>query len=69
MKLPLTIAVALVALGYAIAKFYNPNFPFTPDELLRTLVFLLSLFGVIVGDEQVRAFMVKRGFKGFMRTK
>ena len=65
MKLTLAIASALVGVVYLIIKTANPEFPFTEAELLRALLFLLSVLGVVVTEAKTRAVAIKRGFKGF----
>jgi len=69
MKLSLLIATAIAGLLYAIAVTVAPDFPVTPDQLLQIVIFLLSLFGVVVTEEQVRAFFVRKGFTGFIKRK
>lgn len=39
---------ALVSLVYLVVKFYKPDIPFTQDELLAIVLFLLSLLGLEV---------------------
>lgn len=65
MKLTLAIASALVGAAYLIIKQFNPEFPFTEAELLRALLFLLSVLGVVVTEAKSRAVLIGRGYEGF----
>ena len=65
MKLTLTIATALSGLVYLVIKQFNPDFPFTEEELLRAFLFLLGVLGVVVTEAQARAALIARNFNGF----
>jgi hypothetical protein len=65
MKLTLTIATALAGLIYLIVKQFNPDFPFTQEEVLRAFLFLLGVLGVVVTEAKARAALIARGYDGF----
>lgn len=65
MKLYATVVLAFAALVYAIMRAYAPDLPFTQDQVLTVILLALGWLGVTVTEEQVRAFFVARGFKGF----
>lgn len=67
MKLYATVVAAFAALVYAIMKAYAPDLPFSQDQVLTVILLALAWLGVTVTEEQVRAWAVRRGFKGFMK--
>lgn len=69
MKLYATVVAAFAALIYAIMKAYAPQLPFTPDQILTVLYLALGWLGVVIVQEQTRAYFIRRGFRGFIQDR
>lgn len=65
MKLKLTVAMALAGLVYALLKQVWPDFPITPDQMLTLIIALLTALGIVVTEEQLRAYLVSKGYDKF----
>lgn len=65
MKLSLTLVALAVALVYGIIVTVAPDFPISEEVLLAFVVYVLVKLGVEIVEPAVRAFLVRRGLRGF----
>ena len=67
MKLSLTLVALAVGLVYGIIVQYFPDFPVSLEVLLGFVVYVLVKLGVEIVEPAVRAYLVRRGLKGFQK--
>jgi hypothetical protein len=65
MKLSLTLVALAVGLVYGIIVNFFPDFPISQDVLLAFVVWALLQLGIELVEPAVRAFLVRRGLRGF----
>jgi hypothetical protein len=67
MKLSYTLVALTIALVYGIIVTVAPDFPISEEILLTFVIYVLIKLGVEVVEPAVRAFLVRRGFRGFQK--
>ena len=67
MKLSLTLVALAVGLVYGLLVNFFPDFPITQEVLLGIVIYVLLKLGVEIVEPVVRAFLVRRGLKGFQK--
>lgn len=69
MKLEKSIFVLLFPLLYALLRHFVPTLPLELDSVAFEALFAWALaqLGVVIVEPKIRAFFVKRGFKGFIK--
>jgi hypothetical protein len=67
MKLSLTLIALAVGLVYGIIVNFFPDFPVSQDVLLAFVIYVLAKLGIEIVEPVVRAFLVRRGLKGFAK--
>lgn len=67
MKLSLTLLALAVGLLYGILVNFFPDFPVSQDVLLALVAWVLLKLGVEIVEPVTRAWLVRRGFRGFLK--
>lgn len=65
MKLSLTLLTLAVGLVYGLIVNFWPDFPISQEVLLSFVVYVLLKLGVEIVEPALRAFLVRRGLRGF----
>ncbi len=67
MKLSLSLLTLALALVYGVIKQYFPDFPLDEKTLLAFVAYVLVKLGVEIVEPIARAFLVKKGLRGFAK--